>query len=317
MELFKEQHINNIIFITGMTRSGKSLLCPIVSSFENTEKVNVNFFLEQVPILNYLGEINDSASKFLLQSGINRMVYDNFIGRNSNFRPDDYTSVWKYKEPMEYIQRLFQPDGNEVSVKLKASKKIFPMMIHNGLWNASIWFKALPSVKFIHMQRNPIEIVYSWMGKGYGGDFFDNPRANLPTYIYNGKLLPYFAYGWESQYLKLSGLDRIIHMINRIRTFHQEAYDLLSKNHQNRILFVRHKNLIVETKKYVSIVSDFVGESPSKYSPSILLQENCPRVIDNNEFNRKTEEIKNKSSKEAFNLLMEMHNQFESEELAI
>ena len=33
---------------TGLTRSGKALLCPIVSSFENTEKVNVNFFLEQI-----------------------------------------------------------------------------------------------------------------------------------------------------------------------------------------------------------------------------------------------------------------------------
>ena len=65
------------------------------------------------------------------------------------------------------------------------------------------------------------------------------------------------------------------------------------------------------------MVSNFIGEEPSKDTPKILLQENCPRVIDNEEHLRKKMEIQKQSSEEAFNLLMEMHFQFESEDLAI
>ena len=313
----KEPLIKNIVFISGLTRSGKALLCPIISSFNNTEKVNVNFSLEQIPMLNHVGEINDNVAKFLLQSGMNSAIYDNAIGRNSNFRPDDYTSVWKYRDPMEYVQRLFQPDGDVVLTKLNSQNRIFPMMVHNGLWHANIWFKALPHVKFIHMQRNPVDIVYSWIGKGYGGDFFSSGRAGIVTYQYKENLLPYYAYGWEEKYLSLNKVDRIIHMISHIRNCHQDAYDRLEDDNKKRILFIRHQKIIANPNKYVSMVSNFIGESPSKDTPAILLQENCPRVINNKEFKRKIMEIEKQSSKEVFNLLMEIHNQFESEELAI
>ena len=75
----KESLQKNIVLISGLTRSGKALLCPIISSFNNAEKVNVNFSLEQIPVLNYLGEMKDKVAKFLLQSGMNLSIYDNAI----------------------------------------------------------------------------------------------------------------------------------------------------------------------------------------------------------------------------------------------
>ena len=57
IELTKDNITDNIVFISGLTRSGKSLLCPIVASLENAEKFNVNFFLEQIPFLYYLNKI--------------------------------------------------------------------------------------------------------------------------------------------------------------------------------------------------------------------------------------------------------------------
>jgi hypothetical protein len=218
---------------------------------------------------------------------------------------------------MEYVQRLFQPDGDAVLTKLNSQNRTFPMMVHNGLWHANIWFKALPHVKFIHIQRNPVDIVYSWIGKGYGGDFYSSGRASIVTYQYKENFLPYYAYGWEEKYLSLNKVDRIIHMVNHIRNCHQDTYDKLNGNDKKRVLFIRHQKIITNPNKYVSIVSNFIEESPSKDTPAILLQENCPRVVNDKEFKRKIMEIEKQSSKEAFNLIMEMHNQFESEELAI
>ena len=62
---------------------------------------------------------------------------------------------------MDYIQRLLQPDGDKALADLESQSTIFSMMIHNGLWHSNLWLKALPTTKMIHMQRNPVEIVYS------------------------------------------------------------------------------------------------------------------------------------------------------------
>ena len=325
LSLYKEPIKSNLVFISGLTRSGKALLCPIISSFNNTEKVNVNFPLEQIPALNYLGSINDETSKYLLRSGLNMQVYDNAIGRNSNFRTDDYTSVWKYRDPMEYINRLFQPDGDTVLTNLAAQGRIFPMMVHNGLWHADIWFKALPSVKFIHMQRNPVDIVFSWIGKGYGGEFYNSTRNNTVTYKYKENILPYYAYGWEEEYLSHNKIDRIIYMVSRIRNCHQDSYDRLNNDNKKRILFIRHQGLITETDKNLQAISNFIGESPSVDTPSVLLQQNCPRSpsaatpfsTSNKSFKEKLKEIKELSSPEAYRILVDMDKQFESKQLAI
>lgn len=315
--LSKDNIIDNLVFISGLTRSGKALLCPILSSYNNTEKVNVNFFLEQIPFLNFLGKIPDDTAIFLLKSGMNLMVYDNAISRNVNFRPDDYTSIFKYKNPLEYIQRLFQPDGDCVIESLSSNEKLFPMMVHNGLWHAEIWLKAFPLLKLIHMQRNPADIVFSWIGKGYGGDFYSNSRANVPTYEYKGKMLPYHIFGWEDQYLELNEVDRIIYMVDKIRRYHQETYDRLSENEKQRILFVRHEKLLIETEKTLSILSGFIGESPSNETDIILAQENCPRVIEPEERQLKLKSIKENSSSAAYDVLMEMTVQFELVDMAI
>lgn len=321
----KEPLIKNIVFVSGLTRSGKSLLCPIISSFNNTEKVNVNFELEQIPMLNYLKELSDNTSKFLLQSGINSAIYDNAIGRNSNFRPDDFTSIWKFREPMEYIQRLFQPDGDSVLTRLNSQNRLFPMMVHNGLWHADIWFKALPSVKFIHMQRNPVDIVYSWMGKGYGDDFFSNSRAKIVTFQYKKKLLPYYAFGWEDEYLSYKKFDRIIHMVKHIRNCHQDSYKSLNENQKKSVLFVRHQELISETDTNLRRISDFIGEEPSIDTTSVLLKQNCPRspniktpfCTSNKEFKDKLKEIEKLSTPYSYESLINMQTEFESTEHAI
>jgi len=315
--LAKENITDNIVFISGLTRSGKALLCPILSSFNNTEKVSVNFFLEQIPFLNSLEKISDETATYLLKAGMNLMVYDNAIGRNANFRPDDYTSIWKYRNPMDYVRRLFQPDGDCVINELNDNKKLFPMMVHNGLWHANIWFQAFPLLKIIHMQRCPSEIVYSWMGKDYGDDFFSSSRSSTPTYVYEGKLVPYYAHGWEEQYLACAGVDRIILMINKIRNYHQDSYDKLDSNYKERILFVRHKSMLTETEKNLLRISGFIGVKPSDDTARALMQERCPRVINVEEKQSKINEIRQKASLGTYKLLMDMIEQFETTDLAI
>ena len=322
MKLSNKEPLNsNVVFISGLTRSGKILLLSIIASFKNTEKVNVNFGLEQLPMLNHLGKLTDDVAKYLLQSGMNSIIYDNAIGRNSNFRPGDYTSVWKNKNPMEYVSRLFLPDGDAVTNKLNQENNIFPMMVHNGLWHADLWFTALPDVKFIHMQRNPIDIIFSWIGKGYGDEFFHNPRATIVTYRFKGILVPYYAFGWEEKYLSLADVDRIIYMVEHIRNAHEKTYQNLSEQLKRQVLFLKHQELITKTDECLQTVANFIGEGPSENTPAVLLQQNCPRsfnhgtpfATNNKSQEEKLTEIQALASSEAYIVLLNMNNQFESQ----
>ena len=325
ISLHRETIESNLVFISGLTRSGKALLCPIVSSFENTEKVNVNFFLEQIPFLNHIKKINDEASIYLLKSGISMMLYDNAIGRNANFRKDDYTSVWKYRNPKEYIDRLSLPDGDSVIKKIEDDLRLFPMMVHNGLINANLWFSAYPSLKMIHMQRNPVHIVYSWNLKGYGGNFYSQKRSSTLTFGYKGNFLPYFAYGWEEKYLKSSEIDRIIYSVEMIRNQHRDSYEALDINTKKRILFVRHQHLLINTDKCVSTVSKFLETKTSIDTKSVLMEQNCPRVLFKDtpfltsslSQEDKLKKIRSLASSDAYEVLISMCNNFNSTEMAI
>jgi hypothetical protein len=310
VELLKENITDDIVFISGLTRSGKAILCPIVSSFEKVEKVNVNFLLEQIPQLEYTNMLSKEAAVYLLRAGMNLMVYDNAIGRNSNFRPDDFTSVWKYKDPMQYVQRLFSPDKDAVIEKLSQDESIFSMMAHNALWHADLWFKAYPKLKIIHVQRNPVEIVYSWMGKNYGGDFYKSTRANILTYDYKGVLIPYYAYGWEDEYLNCRDVDRIILMVKRIIERHYDSYNNLSQNLKNKVLFVKHHQIATNPDVELSKVVKFVNTDYSSSTSRILSEERCPRIINPNEIDKKINAIRRDASAESFNELMDMMNDF-------
>ena len=47
-----------IILITGMTRSGKTMLCPIISSLKNFEQFFFNTVVENISVMNFMKEIN-------------------------------------------------------------------------------------------------------------------------------------------------------------------------------------------------------------------------------------------------------------------
>ena len=107
MKILKKNHYNEkIIFVSGLTRSGKSLLCSILSTLSKNEKFNMNFMLENIFQLTYLKKINIETSTFLIKTFCDLLLYDQMIGRNVNFRPSDYTSIWNTKNAKEFLLRL-------------------------------------------------------------------------------------------------------------------------------------------------------------------------------------------------------------------
>ena len=94
------------IFVCGATRSGKIILSRIISAMERAENITFDSNFEQLLVMNKLKQLTDRACCNLLNFNLFNLIYNNYIGRNTNFRFDDFTSIWKTSDPMRFINRI-------------------------------------------------------------------------------------------------------------------------------------------------------------------------------------------------------------------
>ncbi len=97
-----------IILITGLTRSGKTLLCPIISSLKNCEQFFFNTISENVSVMHYMKKINFNTANYIIKKAINENIQDKLLGRNLNNKKNDFTSLNNYKKK----KNLFKKNEN-------------------------------------------------------------------------------------------------------------------------------------------------------------------------------------------------------------
>jgi hypothetical protein len=301
---------HDIVFISGLARSGKGLLCPIVSSFENTDKINLEPNFETLLELKHIDCIEENTLIYLLRSHMNLMIYNDAIGRNVNYRPDDYTSVWNYSDPLMYIHRMKIPEGDEVYQSIKKSNRLFPLMLHDGLLHADYILKAFPSSKLIHMQRHPIDLAYSWLTKGFGGSSYSNLRTHMLTYEFNNMALPYYTFGWEEQFISLNEGDRVIHMISNLLNMQLDRFNQLEKKNKNKVLFVNHQVLATNPSEVIGNLEFFLDSKTSPHTERVLERENCPRNFVDSDRIEKLQSIQSQSTNEGISLLHSMIDKY-------
>ena len=181
--------IKNLVFVTGIGASGKSMLAPVVSSLKGSERIMFNYILEQYSILHYIGKMSKTTAIYLIRYTIDLMFYNNMIGRDANFRFSDETSIWNTRNPIKYIKRLFSDEGNDIYDKKMDESSLTLLSIHNGIWYSNIYFEAFPTLKMLQCQRNPIDIIYRWIEKGFGPKFYSNYRNRSLTYKWKNNIV--------------------------------------------------------------------------------------------------------------------------------
>jgi hypothetical protein len=100
-----------VVFVDGIARTGKSMLGPILASFDRVELERMEEIFEYVGTLHRLGKIDREAAVALLKLECDMHLYNSSIGRNVNFRFGDHSSVWRNPNRLRYFKRLFGKQG--------------------------------------------------------------------------------------------------------------------------------------------------------------------------------------------------------------
>ena len=160
--------VKNLTILDGHTRSGKFFLGKIVSGLNNVEFFQYSFTLDYIPYMARLGAITEDGAISLLRSIVDQSCFNQTIGRNLNIRSYDRSSILNAPNHEEYLKRSKSEFEIENVLEFLSEKnRCFVFVLHNNLANAQIMFKAFPDLKIIHIMRNPIDLVYSWIKKDY------------------------------------------------------------------------------------------------------------------------------------------------------
>jgi hypothetical protein len=305
-----QQKSNNVLFVDGITRSGKFWLGNLLIHFDRMEHIQHHPAMDVCVHMNRLGMINDKAAAVMLRNEAQSHVYEMAIGRNINFRAADSSSVYKNPNFQTYLQRVAGKDVvfREVMAAIQSGDRIFLFIVHDWLCNAGLCFQAFVQPKVISIERNPIDLVYAWYKKGLG----DRRAFSACLENKNGPL-PWFVYKWIDEYESLNEMDRIIKSIAGLRGMAEEAFKNLPSGGKKRIIFTSYEAFAVQPRIEAEKIGNFLGTklmatAESFFSQPIFKQRNKDSLIKSRK--KKASEIKKQASRVCFSLLSDLNKQY-------
>lgn len=194
-----------IIVVTGTGRAGKTLLSKLLGSTKRIEWIEEPCDLELVTMLTGTGKMDKVLFKRLFPILCKERINDHVLLRNANFRPNDLSSIWNYKEGTEIFERLVNVNTrDQVKEYIINEKKSFLLDMPDVRPFIDLLREVIPHVIFIHVVRNGLDVAKAVVDKGWFSDdsltlvkslslgrVFMNPMTNceinLPWWVEDGQ----------------------------------------------------------------------------------------------------------------------------------
>tara|TARA_Y100001970_G_C14226793_1_gene856168 strand:+ start:1850 stop:2809 length:960 start_codon:yes stop_codon:yes gene_type:complete len=275
-----------LLFLGGVTRSGKSFLCPIISSFKKTEMFICDSVAENVYYLNFLKMIDNDHAKFLFKYIYNERIYNLNIGRNLNTRKSDYSSITKNKDKNLYFRREKSSKEGDIKIQeIKKEKNSYPIMFHDILINPNFIFNSFPKSKVIFIERHPVDLIFEWKQKKYYGQFYTNPRNCTLAFNYRNKTnYPFWCKGHEDEFDKLkNAYEKTIFLIEKLYIIQKKNYLKYKNKFYKKLLLVKFESLVENTDIEIYKISKFLGLGKSKFTKKEIQNQRGNRPSTDNE----------------------------------
>lgn len=303
-----------IILITGLTRSGKTLLCPIISSLKNCEQFFFNTVAENISVMHYMRKINSDIAEYIIKRTINENIQDKLLGRNLNNKKNDFTSINNYKNKKIYMKRMRINKKSNFEKSKEFKNNFFPILFHEGLLNLKLLEKSLNFPKIINISRHPVDLILSWKKKGYVSKNFSTLTNTVLTYRYEKKTLPFFCLGIEKEILRQkTDEDKIVKMINNLNKIFKKNY--LSSQKKKNIILIKYDDFVTNPKKFIMQICSRFTIGKTKFLYSVLKKQKCPRKINYKERDENLKKLLLKLSDDNRKILNNLIIQYEKNEL--
>lgn len=203
---------NNIIIVTGASRSGKTLLCRILGSSENVEWIEEPYDLGNYIRMYGMGLLDPEVFRMLFNSSIYELINSMVLLRNANFRPDDLSSIWKYKGASDIFCRLHNiKTRDDVRQYIENNKTWFILDLPDILRFLPLVSDCFENLIVINVVRNGYDVADSCYKKGWFSDKDVQLTHNNIYREYEEKMIPwYISEGNENAYFSADAYERAL-----------------------------------------------------------------------------------------------------------
>jgi hypothetical protein len=275
MEFYKKHQLSSkLLIVDGMWGVGKSIIARLMSVFDDAECWRIDLPFDHIPQLYAKGSIKENAATALIVSLFDEITYNISISRSVNFRFKDESSIFGHPKKYDYMLRLLEGGGGD-SLK---DKVIIPIATHLSSSNNDFFLRAFGKrCQIIGCVRHPLfNVDYC---SGYISRCQTDPRDLTLKFNYNEENLPFFAEGWEDEYLEANNLEKSIKSISLLTKSYDENFDKMKKKYgDSSVLQIPYEDMVMKTDHVISLLSKFVGRDVnSKLYKRIKKRERIPR----------------------------------------
>jgi len=274
----QEQLAEKIVIVDGQPGCGKTMLSPIIASMERVELLSYVFEIEFICRLFHLKKIESDAATAMVRMLIDHKLYQTMMGRDTNFRYSDLSSVFQDSHPWRYFKRIFQKGDMEIPARIKNERPILNITTHDLLCRSEPIISGLGDIALlVEVVRHPLYMVKQQqlnMERLVG-----NVRDIDVNIEYNGKQLPYFAHGWEEQFLQANSMERAIYCIEKKTIETNEKRKIWKERNQLSILTIPFEKFVIDPWPFIKEIEEKLETKVGRRTNKIMKKQNVPRKV--------------------------------------
>ena len=267
---------SKVIFVDGLPGCGKTLISNAITSLENVELLSFLYEVEYVCALYQLGHVTLEAATVQIQKIVDLKVYNQMMSRDVNFRYSDLSSAFKYHSPEKYFKRLFSEGDVVIPEKIIKEKPILNIAIHNNISFSNPIINALKSrCYYINVLRHPLYMIKQ---QSLNFENLHGTNRDFEIHFKYGKhKIPYFAIGWEREYVKSNSVEKSIYFINNITEKSKENINKYKSSKDVQYIEIIFEEFVKDPLNYLRPISKILGSKLIDNYNAILSSQNIPR----------------------------------------
>jgi len=238
------------------------------------QNARFEYMFEYLCISTAHGKIAVDASDTLLNLLADVKCYDGMISREVNFRPGDLSSVFSNGNSFSYLKQLFGKDGASVADRIEKTKPSLFLVTHQLMGCIDAAFSAFSDrLRVVEMVRHPLYLLDHW--NSYISMHGNNARDFTIWLGDKSDSVPWFADGWESEYLSINDYDKSVRsvclMMDKVLTVFEQGQN------SEQIMFVPFENFVLDPSPYLGRLVSFLDTAESSQLKRILKKQKVPR----------------------------------------
>ena len=267
----------NVIIVDGQPGCGKTMFSSIISSLDRVEILNYAFEIEFIARLYKMNKITKDAAIGLILMFADHKLYQTMMGRETNFRYSDISSVFNNPFPLRYFKRIFQSGDKSIPVKINIIKPILSLTTHDLLNYAEPVFIGFgKKLTFIEIIRHPLYMIKQ-QTINMKELTADHPRDVQVYFDYKGHSLPYFAHGWEQKFIDSNPVEKAIYNMEQIANKNHLLRDKYKKKYDSKILTIPFEKFVIDPKEFLDSILNFTKTKFTRKTKNVLLKQRIPR----------------------------------------